>query len=254
MKEESLLEEMGENLLEETGENLLEETRETLLEEAQTNSEPYAVYKKGSLTFYFDTQKSNRGGMGFEIVQCGDKYNHFEGYKWHEYFKKIKTVIFDKSFSNCHCIESTYSWFYRLEKLTLIKGLNNLDTSKVTNMSCMFYRCSSLQSLDVSGFDTSNVTNMNSLFSGCSSLQSLDVSGFDTSKVTNMNYMFYWCQSLQSLDLSGFDTSNVTNMSFMFWFCSSLQVLDVSYFDTSKVTDMSGMFEGIDKSKIKKWR
>ena len=206
--------------------------------EELANSEPYAVYENGTLTFYFDTQKSNRGGMGFEIVQ----YDGDEGYKWHEHKEKIKTVIFDESFSNCHCIGSTYSWFCKLEELTLIRGLNNLDTSKVTDMVDMFYGCSSLKSIDVSRFDTSNVTNMCGMFSGCSSLQSIDVSRFDTSKVTSMGCMFYGCSSLKSIDVSRFDTSNVTNMSGMFQWCSSLQVLDVSDFDTSNVTNMRGMF------------
>ena len=37
------------------------------------------------------------------------------------------------------------------------------------------------------------------MFNGCSSLQSLDVSGFDTSKVKSMSYMFLNCISLISL-------------------------------------------------------
>ena len=41
-----------------------------------------------------------------------------------------------------------------------IEGLNNLDTSLVTNMSYMFINCSNLTSLDVTHFDTENVTNM----------------------------------------------------------------------------------------------
>ena len=109
-------------------------------------------------------------------------------------------------------------------------------------MKYMFYKCSSLTSLDVSKFDTSQVTDMNAMFLGCSSLISLDVSKFDTSQVTDMKYMFYKCSSLTSLDVSNFDTSQVTNMSAMFLECSGLTSLDVSKFDTSKVTNMSMMF------------
>jgi surface protein len=58
------------------------------------------------------------------------------------------------------------------------------------------------------------------MFSGCSSLVSLDLSGFDTSSVTDMRSMFYGCSSLSSLDLSCFDTSSVTNMMCMFDGCS----------------------------------
>ena len=34
-------------------------------------------------------------------------------------------------------------------------------------MGCMFFLCSSLTSLDVSGFDTSNVTDMGCMFYDC---------------------------------------------------------------------------------------
>ena len=37
-------------------------------------------------------------------------------------------------------------------------------------MSAMFYGCSSLTSIDLSGWDTSNVTDMSSMFNGYSSL------------------------------------------------------------------------------------
>ena len=83
-------------------------------------------------------------------------------------------------------------------------------------MQSMFYNCSKLTSLDVSGFDTSRVTNMSSMFFGCSKLTSLDVTGLDTSKVTNMYQMFRGCSSLTSLTLpESFDTSSVTDMSWM---------------------------------------
>ena len=51
--------------------------------------------------------------------------------------------------------------------------LDNVDTSKVTDMSGMFSGCTSLSSLDLSNFDTANVTNFNDMFGGTSSLQSI---------------------------------------------------------------------------------
>ena len=63
------------------------------------------------------------------------------------------------------------------------------------------------------------------MFANCSSLISLDLSGFDTSKVTFMNYMFHDCRVLQQLDLSGFDISKVTKMMYMFARCGKLKSL-----------------------------
>ena len=139
---------------------------------------------------------------------------------------------------------TTKGWFGGCSKLAGIEGLSKLDTSKVTDMSYMFYRCSGLASLDVSGFDTANVTDMGSMFYGCSGLTSLDVSGFDTANVTNMGSMFYGCMHLTSLDVSKFDTASVTDMGRMFYRCSGLASLDLSSFDTANVTKTLLMFQG----------
>ena len=159
------------------------------------------------------------------------------------YCKKLTEVsgdnlVTDKTFEK---ITDMSYMFYDCSSLTSLNA-NNFNTSNATKMSSMFSGCKSLSRLDLSGFDTSKVTNMAGMFSYCSKLTSLDVSNFNTSNVTTMSNMFDNCSNLTSLDLSGFDTSNVTNMSGMFYYCSKLTSLDVSKFDTSKVTDMRDMF------------
>ena len=153
----------------------------------------------------------------------------------------IVHIVFDKSFST-YTPTSLYYFFANLEKLETITGLEYLNTEKVTNMSYMFFMCSSLTSLDVTHFNTAKVTDMSNMFWGCSSLTSLDVTHFNTANVTNMSLMFYSCSSLTSLYLTNFNTANVTNMRSMFFSCSSLTSLDVTHFNTAKVTDMSNMF------------
>ena len=144
---------------------------------------------------------------------------------------------------------------------------SNLDTSTFTNMTQMFYQCTSLKSLDLSHFDTSKVTTMHSMFIHCDHLKSLNLSGwntsnvtdfysmfaycglttldlshFDTSNVTRVNSMFNECLSLTSLDLSGWNTSKLTSLNSMFRFCTSLTTLDLSHFDTGNVTTSSNTF------------
>jgi len=87
------------------------------------------------------------------------------------------------------------------------------------------------------------------MFHGCSSLKSLDLSGFKAPKVKDMRCMFYDCPSLESLDLSGLDTSRLENMYGMFWGCSSLKSLDLSGFKTSKAKYVSDMFSGCSSLK-----
>ena len=98
-------------------------------------------------------------------------------------------------------------------------------TDKATDLSSMFSGCSSLESLDLSGWNIEPVTDMSSMFSGCNSLKNLDMHGWNTGYVTNMSSMFSGCSSLESLDLSGWNPCNVTNMSSMFSGCSALHTL-----------------------------
>ena len=138
---------------------------------------------------------------------------------------------------------SDASWlFQNFVNLKTIDFGNCFVTSNVTRTNGMFNGCSSLTSLDLSGFDTSNVTYMGWMFGSCASLTSLDLTSFDTSKATDMSNMFYGCHSLTSLDLTSFDTSSVTDMDSMFDDCMSLPHLNLTSFDTSKVTDMAFMF------------
>ena len=113
----------------------------------------------------------------------------------------IVHIVFDKSFST-YAPTSLYKFFANLPKLKTITGLEYLNTEKVTNMSYMFYSCSSLTSLDVTYFNTANVTDMNKMFYKCSALTTIYASdNFVTDKVEYSYNMFYDCTSLKGTTL-----------------------------------------------------
>ena len=154
----------------------------------------------------------------------------------------LTSIDFGENFNTENVTDMSFM-FYNCSSLTSF-NLSNFNTSNVTNMCVMFYGCSSITSLNLSNFNTSNVTNMNGMFSGCSSLTNLNLFNFNTSNVTNMGVMFSGCSSLTSLNLSNFNTSNVTDMGAMFIGCSSLTSLNLANFNTANVTHMNGMFSG----------
>ena len=202
--------------------------------------EPYAVLSDNNtvLTFYYDDQKAARNGMSvgpFEVSREEER-------PWYSNVGNITTVVFDNSFANCTTITSTHAWFDECVNLTTIKGIENLKTDNVTDMSSMFNNCTSLKTLDLSGFNTEKVTDMSDMFCLCVNLTNLDIHNFNTAKVTSMIAMFACCEKLTNLDLSGFNTENVEYMKLMFNGCLSLSSLDISNFNTSKVWDMEGMF------------
>ncbi|MBQ6433014.1 MAG: BspA family leucine-rich repeat surface protein [Bacteroidaceae bacterium] len=189
-----------------------------------------------TLTFRYDNERGTHEGTTTFSLNTG---TNDPG--WYEYRESITNVLFNPSFSAVKPT-STYRWFSGMSNLTSIQG--DFITSEVTNMRSMFYGCSKLTSLNLTGYNTAKVTNMSYMFQNCSSLTSLNVSSFNTANVTDMTAMFDNCSSLTSLDVSGFNTSNCKSLYQMFGGCSKLTSLNVSNFNTGKVTDMRSTFSG----------
>ena len=164
----------------------------------QPTTEIWAVlYSDGELVF----QNNNRTDSGRSVTEVYEVNSESSSVPWSKKAEDIlKVTIADR-------IQplSIANWFSGLENLVSIDKMENLDTSKVSDMSRMFYFCSSLISLDVSTFDTSNVTDMSEMFSRCFALTSVDVTGFDTSNVTDMNEMFFDCWRLSNININGID-------------------------------------------------
>ena len=213
----------------------------------------------------------------------------FEGIFYYDFnLEKINLSKLDTSnvssmqsmFSKCEHIKSIDISNFDTSKVTTMRGMfgtNNgdnmleeiigiedIDTTSLTDISVMFQNCSNLEKLDLSKWDTSKVTEMNNIFYGCTNLTELKINTWNTSNVVDMKLMFTGCLSLEELDWSSFDTSNVTNMRGMFSSnidsyydqMSLKKIKGIEDFNTSNVTDMRGLFFGnanITTLDLRKW-
>ena len=187
-------------------------------------AEAYACYtpEDTTLTFYYDNYRISRTGTTYDM----NTGNNYPSWVIDSTYRSVTKVVFDSSFADARPT-TTRAWFYGMQILESIEGIEYLNTSEVTNMRDMFLNCANLTSIDLSHFNTSQVTTMCDMFASCSSLTSLDVSTFNTANVTDMNSMFDLCKSLTRLDLSSFDTSRVHDMSWMFYGNSNLRTIYV---------------------------
>lgn len=192
-----------------------------------TYLKPWVKQNGKTITFYYGYKKTFREREGeYELSSWLNKNK--------DNSKPFTKATFDESFA-LHQPDSCEYWFNDYTKLEEIENLHYLNTSKVTTMHNMFYRCTSLKSLDLSAFETSNVEDFGYMFWKCNRLESLDVSSFDTSAATNMKAMFTYCQKLKTIDLTNFETANVQNMEYMFSSCTNLKAVIVgSKFSSSQ--------------------
>ena len=93
--------------------------------------------------------------------------------------------------------------FRNLKNVQTIQGLENLDTSQVTNMSRMFEYCESLTKLNLSSWNTSNVENVSWMFNECTNLFDLNLDNWNTLKINydGLYAMLNHCKSLSKLVL-----------------------------------------------------
>ena len=198
---------------------------------------PIVAYADGTLTFHCSLKTS---------LEKDEYYLNEDGKEpgWISTNKeKITKVVFGKSFFVARPT-SCYHWFYSCTNLENIEGMENVNTSKVTNMEGMFYNCSSLKSLNVLNLSTSNVANMSSMFGGCSNLVSLNLENFNMGTVKRVDKMFKDCSNLTTIYakknfLLG---NNVQSGDNMFTGCTKL-VGDIVY-DENKVDKTYAKFEG----------
>jgi surface protein len=127
-------------------------------------------------------------------------------------------------------------------------GCNNLNITAtdlpnltgVTDMSLMFYGCTSLNSpANINSWNTSNVANMLGLFWNAYSFNQ-NIASWNTSSVTNMSYMFNYAKDFNQ-NIASWNTSLVTNMSHIFDYAQAFNQ-NINSWNTSAVTNMSFMF------------
>ena len=162
---------------------------------AQADPVAQAVWCSGKSTLYFVNVEPVSVGDPFDettvtAVWSGEQVtNSPSTSQWFSMASSATTVKFDSSFKDVKP-KSLQKWFSGLGSLNSIIGIENLNTSEVTTMNCMFSLCSSLTSIDISTFDISKVTDVNGMFSACTNLSTIYCNK-TWSGIASSNNMFY---------------------------------------------------------------
>lgn len=96
--------------------------------------EAYIVVENTVMTFYYDEFKDTHQAKTYLVEP------NLHGIPSEEK-EQTTHVVFSPSFADARPT-STRSWFYRFWNLQHIDGMENLNTSEVTDMSSMFAYCS----------------------------------------------------------------------------------------------------------------
>ena len=126
----------------------------------------------------------------------------------------------------------------RCVSLTHIPG--NLP-SNITDLGAAFNNCSSLTSIDLSGWDMTSINNTAGMFESCIRLESIGSPNWNTPSLTNTAEMFLNCSSFNGY--INLNMSKVTSTSRMFRGCTSFNQ-NIGNWNMSSNTNMYDMFTG----------
>jgi len=166
--------------------------------------------------------------------------------------RQVKKVVLDGKVSTS--ANASYL-FAQLLNVSSFEHLDLLDTSAATTMAGMFSASLAnsygvpadqlgnftLTSLDVSHFDTSKVTDMSFMFYMLKRVTSYDLSSFNTDNVTQTTSMFLQNYRLTNLDFSKATFASLQSANFMFG-STTIQTLNFASFAPPKTFSPFALF------------
>lgn len=142
----------------------------------------------------------------------------------------------DVSIDSCAKLFWGCSWVREVD-------LTGLATGNVSDFSYMFYGCQALEHIDLSSLDLSMAVSFEGMFENCSKLRDVAYSETDLPLLKNAKSMFENCAELKNSSfLVDLHAPNVTSCSNFFRKCKNLCEVNLGGISTNNVSDFSGMF------------
>ena len=143
---------------------------------------------------------------GTKVIDCSSMFD-ITGGDGNFYLKYIDITGLDTS--EVEDMSSMF-WGYAGEE---IKGLETLDTSRVTTMQYIFYHNDKLKDLrGIYNWNTSKVEDLSAAFEYDIALKELDLSAWDVGNVTNLTEVFS-SSGIRKLDISGWNLKSINPLT-----------------------------------------
>lgn len=137
--------------------------------------------------------------------------------------------------------------FYKMSSLTSLDLDSFFTSPTLANIFGIFMNCSSLTTLKVANWNLTSVYYLQQAFCNCSSLKNLDLSTWRPTAATYTAKIFMGCTALENLNLTGWTLPKAKTAEYMFSDCSSLVTIDTSDFGLGDVVSFKGMFNNCNK-------
>ena len=118
--------------------------------------------------------------------------------------------------------------------------LNDIDTSKITDMNSLFYKLD-IHNIDISGWNISNVNTMADMFLKCTNFTGECLENWDISNLIDMSQMFAYCTKFTGNAIENWNTQNIQTMDGLFFNCIKFNA-NLSNWNVRKVKNMKHMF------------
>lgn len=157
---------------------------------------------------------------------------------WNTYASKIISISFDEKI-----VAPSYiaGYFAKLPSCTSLVKPENVDASKITDASNLFYN-SGFTEIDLSSWNLSSLTKAEATFSTNDNLTKVLFP--EMPKLSEIQFLFYYDRKLKETNIDKLELPVLSQANYTFFNCSSLTIIDTSRWNMSGVDNVSHMFEG----------
>ncbi|MCL2406981.1 MAG: BspA family leucine-rich repeat surface protein, partial [Defluviitaleaceae bacterium] len=220
---------------------------------------PWRIYADGTLIV--STGELRTGGGPSNAGTGGNSYNrginttagNIGGRDivspWHDFREYFTEIQFIGEITVQSVLMGLFAY---LTDVTVISGLENIETEGVYDMGSMFYRSGHFYEVQgLEDWDVSYVTGMIYMFAYAIFTNAPDLSKWDTASLTSTEQMFVFTYNVPH-GIMNWNTENVTRMADMFLGAafieqdslSPLALLDLTGWDVGNVVSMFNVFRG----------
>lgn len=186
-------------------------------------------------TTSIDTSLRPLDNTTIKLIYKGDNL-----YSLREFLRYSFAEYIDLSEMNLETVNDFSYAFSDCNMLISIKWPENQILTNLKYAQFMFYRCNSLNNIDLSLIVSDQIKVLTGMFKYCTNVKSINIENIEFTNARHIEGLCYECRSLKRIKFSNKIADKLLNLESLFYDCENLEYIDISFIHSGR--DMTKTF------------